>query len=120
MKRLTLATAALAPAVLLIACGSTTPQNSANTRDASAPMAFSSSRSPRAIANCLTGRLSGVHRRTGAGYTELGVGRSADGYAWLITLAPSTAGSNVRVEQTRGDDSVSEPELRLAIARCTT
>ncbi|MDG0027066.1 sugar ABC transporter ATPase [Trinickia sp. Y13] len=119
MKRFPLSTAALALAALLTACGST-PQDSADARDASAPMAFSSSHSPRAIANCLTSRLSDVHRRAGAGYTELGVGRSASGYAWLITLAPSAAGSNVRVEQARPDDSVSEPELRFAIARCTT
>jgi len=119
MKRFPLATAALALAVLLTACGSA-PQNSVGARDSSGPMAFSSSRAPRAIANCLTSRLSDVHRGAGAGYTELGVGRSANGYAWLITLTPAAGGSNVRVEQAHADDSVSEPELRLAIARCTT
>lgn len=82
-------------------------------------MVFSSSHSPRTIAGCLTSRLSHVDERSGAGFTELGFGRSSNGYAWLMTLTPTATGANVRVEKALDDDSVSEPELRFAIARCT-
>ena len=120
MQRYLLAsTLALALAAALTACGSPTPRvSSASGSDAF--MAFSSSRSPRAIARCLTSRLSRVDERTGPGYTELDVGRTGSGYAWLITLTPIAGGSNVKVEKAVDDESISEPELRFAIARCTT
>jgi hypothetical protein len=120
MKRLTVAAAFTACATAtLTACGSA-PLNTPNARGADAPMLFSSARSPHAIASCLTSRLSHVSERRGAGFTELGVGRSSNGYAWLVTLTQSASGSNVKVEKAIDDDSVSEPELRFAIARCTT
>jgi hypothetical protein len=119
MKRFPLSLAvAAAFAIGLAACGAP-PMTSSSAGGSAAPMVFSSSRSPRAIAKCLSGRLSHVDERTGAGFTELGFGRSSNGYAWLMTLTPTAAGSNVRVEKALDDDSVSEPELRFAIARCT-
>ncbi|MGN6318020.1 sugar ABC transporter ATPase [Trinickia sp.] len=120
MKRFSLAVAPLALTVaLLSACGSA-PQHVSGSSGADSFMSFSSSRSPRTIARCLTSRLSQVSEHTGPGYTELDVGRSASGYAWLVTLMPIASGSNVKVEKAVDDDSVSEPELRFAIARCTT
>lgn len=119
MKALSLAAAVIALSITLTGCGSAPPYGTSE-RASDAAMAFSSARSPRSIANCLSSRLSGVDRRTGAGYTELGLGRSASGYAWLVTLKPSAIGSNVTVEKVIDNDSVSEPELRFAIARCTT
>ncbi len=120
MKRLTAAVAfTVFATAALTACGSA-PLGTSNTRSAGAPTLFSSARSPHAIASCLTSRLSHVDERRGAGYTELGIGRSSNGYAWLVTLTPSASGSNVKVEKAVDDDSVSEPELRFAIARCTT
>jgi hypothetical protein len=120
MKRFSLSVTVLAGAVALAACGSP-PMTTGASLDGSsdAPMVFSSSRSPRAIARCLSGRLSHVDERNGAGFTELGIGHSSNGYAWLVTLAPTAVGSNVRVEKALDDDSVSEPALRFAIARCT-
>lgn len=121
MKRLTLAAAVTTFAtVALTACGGSAPLGTSNAGASDASMSFSSARSPRAIARCLTSRLSHVKEHTGAGYTELGLGHSSSGYAWLVTLTPSAAGSNVSVEKAVDDDSVSEPELRFAIARCTT
>lgn len=120
MKRHTVAAAVAAFATaVLTGCGST-PLDTSDARSTDARMLFSSARSPHAIASCLTNRLSHVAERRGAGYTELGVGRSSNGYAWLVTLTPSASGSNVKVEKAVDDDSVSEPELRFAIARCTT
>jgi hypothetical protein len=120
MKRFPLSITAAALTIGLTACGSPPPMGGASTgSSADAPMVFSSSRSPRAIANCLSSRLSHVDKRTGAGFTELGFGRSSNGYAWLMTLTPTATGANVRVEKALDDDSVSEPELRFAIARCT-
>lgn len=119
MKRRPLAIAPLALTVaLLSACGSS-PQHVSAAGGTDSFMAFSSSRSPRTIARCLTSRLSQVNERTGPGYTELDIGRSSSGYAWLVTLMPIVSGSNVKVEKAVDDDSVSEPELRFAIARCT-
>lgn len=106
--------------VTLTACGAA-PQNAIEAGSSSAPMLFSSSHAPAAIAKCLRDRITTrVDEHPGAGYLELGVGHSSNGYAWLITLTPSAPGSNVRVEQAVDDGSVSEPELRYAIARCTT
>ena len=122
MKRFAVAapfTALAIAALTLTACGSA-PLGTSDGRGADALMLFSSARSPHAIASCLTNRLSHVAERRGAGYTELGVGRSSNGYAWLVTLTPAASGSNVKVEKAVDDDSVSEPELRFAIARCTT
>ncbi len=123
MNRSSLAAIALtlSAALLATACGSA-PQNASNANAGRSDsfMAFSSARSPRAIARCLTSRLSRVDQRSGPGYTELGLGRSSSGYAWLVTLMPAAGGSNVKVEKAIDDDSVSEPELRFAIARCTT
>ncbi len=55
------------------------------------------------------------------GNTEVIVGSNA----WLVTLTPATFGSVVKavvkVQQSSNDDGgVPEPELRFAIARCTT
>jgi hypothetical protein len=118
MTRLPQAAAVMAIATAaLAACGSA-PQSASNADDTGAPMVFSSSREPHAIAACLRGRISRIDERTGPGYVELGVGRSSSGYGWLITLTPLPAGSNVRVEKAVENDSVSEPALRYAIARC--
>ncbi|HEX7682051.1 MAG TPA: sugar ABC transporter ATPase [Trinickia sp.] len=122
MNRLPLATLAAAlTAAVLAACG-TAAQDASNTNSGRSDsfMAFSSTRPPHAIARCLTSRLSRVDERSGPGYTELGLGRSSNGYAWLVTLMPAGGGSNVKVEKVIDDESVSEPELRFAIARCTT
>ncbi|WP_442807623.1 hypothetical protein [Trinickia soli] len=119
MKAFSLATAVIALSITLTGCSSA-QRSGTSARASDAPMVFSSARSPRSIANCLSSRLAGVDRRMGAGYTELGLGRSANGYAWLVTLKPSAVGSNVTVEKVIDNDSVSEPELRFAIARCTT
>lgn len=103
----------------LTACGSA-PLDASNAGGTEAPMVFSSSREPQSIAQCMKSRVSRLDEHAGAGYIELGVGRSSGGYAWLVTLTPSAVGSNVRVEKAVENDSVSEPELRYAIARCTT
>jgi hypothetical protein len=120
MKRFFLLVTLLAVAIGLAACGSPPmTAGASNAGGSDSLMMFSSSHSPRAIARCLSSRLSHVDERTGAGFTELGIGRSSNGYAWLMTLTPTAVGSNVRVEKALDDDSVSEPELRFAIARCT-
>ncbi|WP_147297950.1 sugar ABC transporter ATPase [Trinickia dinghuensis] len=121
MKRISLAAAAVTAlaTAMLTACGSA-PLGTSNSGSSGTPMVFSSARSPRTIANCMRAHLSSVNERAGAGYTELDIGRSSNGYAWLVTLTSTGSGSNVRVEKAVEDDSVSEPELRFAIARCTT
>lgn len=120
MKRFAFAAAVtLLAATALAACGTTAPDTPEAARSGE-PMLFFSSRSPHSIAHCLTEHLSHIDNHAGPGYTELGVGRSAKGYAWRVTLTPSGSGSNVRVEKAVEDDSVSEPELRFTIARCTT
>jgi hypothetical protein len=119
MKRIPLSITAAALTIGLAACGSAPPMGASTSSSSDAPMVFSSARSPGAIAHCMSSRLSHVGQRTGAGFTELGFGRSSNGYAWLMTLTPTATGANVRVEKALDDDSVSEPELRFAIARCT-
>lgn len=112
---------AAAPAVLAIAACS-----SPNVQDARAfaPVVLvQSHRAPENIANCLQDRLAGVRTHVGNGTTELSVGHGPENDAWLITLTPSNSGygSVVKVQKSPDSDGpVPEPEMRFAIARCTT
>jgi hypothetical protein len=118
-----LAAITLAAAMLLAACASSTPPNAAQAQAPTSPppfMYFTSQRSAPTIAQCLSGRVSGLRKSVTGNVTELSAGGRPGNAAWLITLNPTDAGTVVKVlKSSSDDDSVSEPKMRFDIARCS-
>jgi hypothetical protein len=113
----TIATLACA-AQTLSGCASA-PPNAEQVRESEPVVFASSTRSPQAIARCMSGRVDGLVEKTQGGTTVLTLGRGTDHYAWLITLTPSGTGAVIKAQKSSDDDLIPEPEMRFAIARCT-
>lgn len=95
------------------------PPNAEQVRESEPVVFASSTRSPQAIARCMSSRVDGFVEETQGGTTILTLGRGTDHYAWLITLMPSGTGAVIKAQKSSDDDLVPEPEMRFAIARCT-
>jgi hypothetical protein len=113
MKRLLL----LAPTLIVAACGSSHGPTTSSTE----PMVYAKSAIPaRQIASCLEDRLSRVHETTVGSSTELTIGSSSSP-SYIVTLTPASGGAVIKVTRPAdASDDPPEPELRYAVARCTT
>jgi hypothetical protein len=94
---------------LLAGCGSA---GRTDLRSSKPVIHVTSARGASDVSECLQSRLSSVTTTRVEGNTELLVGSDE----WLITLTPYGYGTIVKVQQAGGN----EPEVRFAIARCTT
>jgi hypothetical protein len=98
---------------LLAACSS---PRAPDTDAAGGALIFFRSQHPIAgISSCLQRRLPSTRAASAHGATEL----NANG-AWLITLTPSPSGSIVAVRPGGSPGRIPEPEMRFAVARCST
>lgn len=108
---------AVAPFLLVAACGSN-PPSGASASDGHAPMVYvSSAHSPASIASCLEHRLPRARESRQGNATELNVGNGS----YFVTLTPSSYGSVIRVIQNASHGgNPPESEMRFHIARCAT
>lgn len=113
------ACAALACTLQILAGCSAAPPNAEQVRESEPVVFASSTRSPQAIARCMSSRVDGFVEETQGGTTVLTLGRGTDHYAWLITLMPTGTGAVIKAQKSTDNDLIPEPEMRFAIARCT-
>ena len=79
-----------------------------------------SARPARQIASCLESHLSRVRESTVGGSTELTIGSSSSP-SYFVTLTPASGGAVIKVTHPAdASDDPPEPELRYAVAHCTT